>query len=475
MRLELKDISNSEFELMHESVLRLLSEFGVLFEEEEAQALLIRAGNKLDDNGRIHLSEKFVESMLALVPKDGFMMYGRDESKTLNVAVDKIAFRPSTGTPFILDYETKNRRETTMDDARIMVTLVDALDGFDMVNSVVSPANAPGSAANLRRFINAHRYSQKPSDITVMTAREVEAIAKIAAAIRGDKDQLRQKPLTTIDVAMITPLRCTCEQTQALMECAKWGIPVEVLTSPAVGITGPVTLAGSAVVAMAEVIAALSLAYLIKPGLGIISTARISPINMRTAAYNYGTPELGMGSVVTAALSNRYNIPGNLYGFGTIAKLSGTQAMMEKMSSGLIIALAKPHMITGGGVLDNAMITSPEQLVIDNESIRFIKRIRKQITIDKDSLGMDAFIRNMSGEQVMLTEEHTVKYLRNGEVLDAGLGQWGSLKDWEEEGCPDLFERAHKKVEQILDSHSVEQFDNALEKEIDRIVDQSQL
>ena len=474
MKLQLQDISDSEFNIMHESVLRLLSEFGVLFEEQTARNLLVKAGNTVDDNGRVHLSEKFVESMLAQVPKDGFMMYGRDESKTLHVAVDKMAFRPSTGAPFVLDYETKSRRESSMDDARMMVTLVDALDGYDMVNSVVSPSDAPGGKGNLRRFVNAHRYSLKPSDITVMTGQEVEAIARISAAIRGTEQGLREKPLTAMDVAMITPLRCAKEQVEAMMECAKWGLPIEVLTSPAMGMTSPITVAGSTVVAMAEVIAALCLVYLIEPGLGIINTTRVSPTNMYTTAYNYGAPELGISSVLSGALSNRYHIPTNLYGLGTVAKMPGSQASLEKTFGGLLMALSRPHMITGPGMLDNSIVTSPEQLVIDNEAIRFIKRICKPIEIDQESIALEMFMRNMSDEGVLLAEEHTVKHLRAGEMIDAGLGQWVSYSEWQKQGCPDLFNLAHEKIKQILAEHTVEPFDAKLENQINKIIEESE-
>lgn len=473
MKLQLQDISDSEFSLMHESVLRLLSEFGVLFENQTARDLLVKAGNKVDEKGRIHLSEKFVESMLEQIPENGFTMYGRDESKTLHVAVNKMAFRPSTGAPFILDYQTKERRDSTMDDARMMVRLTDALDGYDMVNSVVSPTDAPGGKGNLSRFANAHRYSLKPSDITVMTGEEVNAIGKIASAIRGGQRELREKPLTAANVAMITPLRCANEQAEAMMECARLGMPVEVLISPSMGMTSPITVAGSAVVAMAEMIAAVCLMYLIEPGLGIISATRLSPTNMRTTAYNYGAPELGIGSVVFGALSNRYYIPTNLYGLGTVAKVPGGQASLEKTFSGLLVALGRPHMITGPGMLDNAIITSPEQLVIDNEAIRFIKRICRPIEIDQESIALEVFMRNMSGEGVLLAEDHTLKHLRAGEMIDAGLGQWVSYSEWQKQGCPDLFDLAHEKVKQILAEHTVEPFDGKLENHINRIVEES--
>ena len=470
MRLRLEDLTDQEFQTLHAAVLRLLEEIGVLFEDGEARALLAQAGNPVDDAGRVRLAPSFVESMLALVPGDGFTVYGRDESRTMRVAVDSMCFRPSTGTPFVLDHETRRRRKATMDDARTMALLVDALDEYEMVNSVVSPEDAPGTRGNLRRFVNAHRWSLKPSDITVMTPEEVGLIGEVAAAIRGGDAALREKPLTIVDAAMITPLRCAGEQARAMLECARRGIPVEVLTSPSLGVSSPITLAGGAALAIAECVAALCLMYQIAPGLGIVNTARISPTNMRTTAYNYGTPELGMGSVLVAAHCARYGLPCNLYGFGTVAKAPGAQCMMEKMLSGIPLALGRPHMITGSAQMDNAMITSPEQLVIDAEAIRFIKRIKREIAVDDEAIGIDVLKTAMQADGCLLAEEHTMTHLRAGEVLDAGLGQWTSYSQWDEAGGPDLFDLAHARVEELLASHDVPPFDADVQKRIDALL-----
>jgi trimethylamine:corrinoid methyltransferase-like protein len=70
----------------------------------------------------------------------------------------------------------------------------------------------------------------------------------------------------------------------------------------------------------------------------------------------------------------------------------------------------------------------------------------------------------------MLAEEHTLKFMRQGEVLDCGLGQWTSYDQWEREGMPDLIDRAHKKVEDILATHTVPPFDAATQRRIDKVV-----
>lgn len=466
MRLRLSDITDREFEVMHESCMALLERFGVLIESETARDLLKRAGNRVDEEGRVHLNRQFVESMIRLIPPDGFTMYGRDEAMKLHVAVDQMSFRPSTGMPFVLEYATRDRREATIQDAKAFVRVTDALEGYDMVNAVVNLRDAPGTWSNILLFILGHRFSRKPSDVTVSSAREVQAVARISAAIRGSESELRKKPLTAVDISMITPLRCSEIEAEAFLEAARLGVPVEILSSPSMGVSSPITLSGSVVVCMAEVLAAICLLYQVAPGLGIINTARISPINMRTGAYNYGAPELGMGSVLTAACSARYHIPTNLYGFGNAAKRPGIQSAMEKTFSGLLMALGRHHMITGSGILDNSLVTSPEVLVIDNEAIRFIKRICAPIAIDEDAIGIDVLMRGMRESGTLMAEEHTLRYLKQGEMMDCGLDQWDSLQKWEQDGRPDLFDKAHEKVEAILAGPSLAPFDHHVEEAI---------
>ena len=472
MKVRFQDISEKEFEVMHQSVLRLLSEIGVLYEHPEANRLLKNAGNTIDSEGRIHLKPSFVEKMLDLIPKNGFMMYGRDESKQLNVAVDHINFRTSTGLPSIFDHKTKSIRPTTLDDARVMALVTDALDGFDMVNCAVNPVGGPHGVGALHLLINSHRYSMKPSDVTVMTKREVEGIVKIAVAIRGSEKELKEKPLTAVDVAMITPLRCTEEQVEAFLECAFHGIPIEVLSSPALGLTSPVTIAGGVAINIAEMIAALCLVYQITPGLGMINTARVTAVNMRTGALDMGMPEEGMSSLLVSACCKRYNIPVDSYGFGTGATIPGIQATMEKTFSGMLMALGNPFMVTGGGHLGNAMVTSPEQLVIENEMIRVLKRIRQTVTIDEDSIGVDIFKKFIYEKEDIISNEHTIRHIREGELMEYGIEQWMPNQELEKEKVLDQYDRANLIVEEIISSHSVPPFEPSVDKKIKQILDE---
>jgi trimethylamine--corrinoid protein Co-methyltransferase len=143
---------------------------------------------------------------------------------------------------------------------------------------------------------------------------------------------------------------------------------------------------------------------------------------------------------------------------------------MEKALSGLLMALGNANVISGGGMLHNALVTSPEQLVIDDETIRFLKRIVEPIAVDEETIGIDALMEGMARSGVMLAEEHTLKFMRQGKVLDCGLGQWTSYDRWERDGMPDLIDRAHRKVVDILAAHTVPPFEASVQRRIDQIV-----
>lgn len=99
-------------------------------------------------------------------------------------------------------------------------------------------------------------------------------------------------------------------------------------------------------------------------------------------------------------------------------------------------------MLTGRGSLNNALATSPEQLVIDHGIIRFIKRICETIRIDEETIGIDGLTKVMGRQGHLMAEEYTVKHFRAGEMLNCSLGQWDSQNEWEAAGHPGLLARA---------------------------------
>ena len=96
-------------------------------------------------------------------------------------------------------------------------------------------------------------------------------------------------------------------------------------------------------------------------------------------------------------------------------------------------------------------VASYEQLVIDNEIMRVLRKMVRGIKLDKDTLAVDV-IAAAAEDQSYLLQEHTLKYLRNDEVFIPDLGFDDTWDAWENQDRRDIRQKAGHKVDQLLDS-----------------------
>ena len=75
----------------------------------------------------------------------------------------------------------------------------------------------------------------------------------------------------------------------------------------------------------------------------------------------------------------------------------------------------------------------------------------------------------MNGKDYFL-QEHTIKHLRTGELYQPKVGLYGLFKQWEEEGAPDMAEKANEQVKSLLASHEDLPLPDEVEREFKRII-----
>ncbi len=463
----LEVLTTDDVSRLHEATLRILKEIGINVRHRQAREMLAKAGATVDGE-RVHFSPSQVEAVLAKLPH-GFDLYGRSLGHHVSYRRGNTYFRPSGGPPNVLDLQTGARRIATMEDARAFVLLADALDGFDIVNAVVNPADAPAGIPNLHRFLTSHRFSEKPSDITVMTAAEVRAIVRIGAAIRGSAQALREKPLTVVYVSPVSPLTWLEDQAEALLEVAREGLPLAVLPCPMMGITAPITMAGAVAQSNAETLSGIVLASVIEPQLPIVYCNRITTGNMRTLVSSSGGPEIGLTSAMVNQLAGLYGLPTNAYGLGTSAKTQDAQSGYEKAIDGMLMALSGGTVLSGGGSLDDVLTTSFVQLVIDSEINCEIRHCLQTIQVNGRTLALGALSAAVMGSG-FIAEQHTVEQLRSGALWRARLGTRAQYDSWKEEGALALAERAQTVASKILSEHQVPPLPSDTEEQIGRII-----
>jgi trimethylamine---corrinoid protein Co-methyltransferase len=141
----------------------------------------------------------------------------------------------------------------------------------------------------------------------------------------------------------------------------------------------------------------------------------------------------------------------------------------------LIPALAGADELSGVGELESGVLSSLAQLVIDNELIASLNRILRSFSIDEKSLAVDLISEVVNGNQTFTAEQHTVDYLRSGELLFSSLLEYRTWADWEATNRQGFCERAQQEVDRILATHQVDPLSNAQEAELDFLMEKAMI
>ena len=184
----------------------------------------------------------------------------------------------------------------------------------------------------------------------------------------------------------------------------------------------------------------------------------------------WGGVELGLVSAGTVQIAHRYKLPVNVYGLSTNAHDLVLQNGYERALNAAIPALAGANELSGIGEMSAGVAGSFAQMVIDDEIAASVRRLRRGIIVDSDSLAVEVIGAVMESGRNFISEPHTVKYLRAGELLVTKLAERRGWGEWEKSGRDGMVERAQAKAANILTEHEVKPLDESQEAELDEIL-----
>ena len=115
------------------------------------------------------------------------------------------------------------------------------------------------------------------------------------------------------------------------------------------------------------------------------------------------------------------------------------------------------------------MITSVEQLVIDNEIIGMVKNACEGVEVTADTLAHEWLAEGVR-DGTFLATRHTVDHLRSGKMWMADLFSTEPFEVWSDEG-KDLLDRATARVDEILSSHEAPPLERAQADEIEAVLE----
>lgn len=302
-------LSEQDLKTIHSASLSLMKTCGVRVYGRDAKEIYRNAGCIIDEEtGLIRFPEELVNDAIAKTP-ERFIMCGRNQKNDFELGSNQV-FYTNFGTGIdIVDLDTGKRKLSDSTDLGNVARFVDAISEINAFTTAVASQEAPAHVKDLYEARAVFCNTTKHALLDAENGKNANLVIDIAAAIVGGRDNLRERPFLTLCVCPNSPLEIHEGAAEVIIESAKAGIPISILSMGLVGGTTPATLAGTLVVTNAEILAGIVLAQLVNPGNPVIYGSSTTIMDMHYASSPVGAPEHGMFGALVAQLGKYYKIP----------------------------------------------------------------------------------------------------------------------------------------------------------------------
>lgn len=465
----LRLISEEQIKLIHEKALYILENTGVKFESKEALEILKANGAVVNfDKKTAKITPQMVDDAVKQAPSS-FKLYTRDGELAADMSGNKSHFDPGSSLIKFMESDGETVRSSQSGDLVRISRVNDALQNVHLQSTSVVCYDVPELIGDSYRLYLCLKNSPKAVITGAFTVPGIKHMRDMLAAVVGGEAELMEKPRAVFDVCPSPPLKWTHISSQNIIECARFGLPLELISLPMPGAATPITLSGSLVVHTAETLSGLVLAQCVNPGATVVYGGAPVQFDMRYGTTPFSAVEATMISASYAQIGKYFGLPTHTYAALSDSKLIDIQAGIETGVSGVIAQLAGINMISGVGALDFVNTFSLEKLVIDHEVCGTVLRLQRGIDCSPEALAVDV-IDKLGPGGVYLEDEHTMQRLRTESFLPSNVFDRHDRGGWELDGKKDTFARARERVKEIEETHTPAPLDTVREAKLDNVV-----
>jgi len=430
----------------------LLQDPGVKVYSQEGLALLAGAGARVDFEAKVaHISQPLVEKALETAPSS-FALYDGEGNVAVRYEGDHVHFDPGSSAVNLLDGKTGQHRQPVTADYVRYAQLIEMLPAYDAISTAFICSDVVEGIGDLSRLYLTLLYSKKPVVTGAFRVDTLHIMKDLLVAEAGSLEALAARPRAVFDACSSPPLVWSELTCQNLIDCARYGIPAQLISMPLAGSTAPVTLVGAVVQHTAESMSGVTIHQLAAPGAPIVWGGAPAITDMRFGSTPMGAIETAMIDVAYAQVGKRLAMPTHTYLGASDSKLLDAQAGFESGMSALMGALAGINMISGAGMLDFLRAQSLEKLVVDAEIIAMVKRLLRGVETRDEVLGA-TLIRRVGHHGHFLGQKHTRSWFAQEQFIPSDVVDRGSLTAWRDAGAKTTGERARDRVQSLLDAY----------------------
>jgi len=307
-------LSDDDLDRIHAATLEVMCKTGIFVEDEEALEVFDGGGIAVDRKAKSakippHVLEDAVRSAPEVV-----VLAGRNPENDIVLEKGRVGVACFGEGIMVNDPETGEHREPTKADLADASRLVDYLEHIDVFHRIMGAHDVPQSVVPVHNLEAMLLNSTKHIMIGSFSGYLTKKCVDMAAAVVGGKDRLKERPLVTFGTTPVTPLKLVRDTCEVIMETARAGQVLMLLSQGMAGGSSAVTLAGTLVTHNVEVLSGLVLNQLVQKGAPFIYGSSTCTMDLRNGAASVGSPETALVSAAIAQMARYYLLPSYIAG-----------------------------------------------------------------------------------------------------------------------------------------------------------------
>jgi trimethylamine--corrinoid protein Co-methyltransferase len=455
-------LSGDAVHRLHDASMRILSEFGIAFYDDEARSILKSHGARVDGD-MVYFDPDLIREYVAKAPAE-FTQLARNPENNIAIGGNAVNFAPVYGPPYVLDAD-RGRREARLEDFVNFVKLA-YLSPYmhHSGGTIVEPTDEPVETRHLDMVYSHIRYSDKPFMGSVTSAENATDTVRMAEILFGS-EALRENPAVISLINVSSPRRFDDRMLGAMKVYARARQAMIITPFILSGAMAPVAIAGTVAQQNAEALAGIAFAQMIEPGTPVVYGSFLTNIDLQSGAPVFGSPESQTGLYASAQLARFYRLPFRGGGMFTSSKIPDAQAAYESVMVMIPTIMARTNFVLhAAGWLENGLASGYEKFVLDCEILGMLHTWSRGLEISDESLALESIGEVAPGGHHLGTE-HTLRHFRTA-FYRAELFDYNSSEVWTEAGSADAYARATKRVKQLLASYEPPALDSSKDEEL---------
>jgi trimethylamine--corrinoid protein Co-methyltransferase len=441
-------LNDEELRLVDRASREVLEEVGIKIRGHEILHILEDKGLDVDyERCTVCFDEAQLDAALSQTPET-VELYNREGEKSFELGRDNPPrFASGFNAVFHLTAGNPDRQPATKSQVAEYARVSDQLEFIDVVGPQALPQDVPQSSAILHALEAVLDSTDKPVLFSPENDQEMSSIIEILRVVTGS-DDLYHAPVGICQFSPSSPLFWNEGTIKGFMMVAEQGLPCTILPGPLAGATSPYTLASTLVQRNCEVLSAVVIAQLLRPGTPLLCYNGGGQFDMQSSSAVLASPEVALMIMAGNQLARHYHLPTHACIPTSDSHCLDEQLGLENMLLMLAGVLSATDLLVNAGMFATGQTAAFEQLAIDHETIRMVKRIMEGVRVDEDHLCLDA-IKTVGPMGNYLDHESTLSFLRSGEWWRFELLSRQPYESWIAQGRKTMAERAERWLERI--------------------------